>query len=259
MFDKLKGGLTPKERKKIVNSLDYVKNRTHYAEVSVIDVLPKNTYTLTDMDGVQAAFLDKAPDFAEEHTYKVTWNGTEYACVCSVLDTTYSKSLYVGNFFIGGGDGIDTGEPFLIISTIEGDGAGTAMILGVAENTEVTVSITEKAEVVHKLDPKYLPAGVGGGLRVIVTIDPESGVGAYVADKTYSEISEAILNGNMPYVVVGNYCLHLVKSDVLSGVMPMAVELLSHTFSSFNGGYEFSCRIEEDNRVYYEEIQYQTT
>ena len=127
---------------------DYVKNRTHYEETSEEIIIPELTFTPDS--GYMYTLYGTLPLVLGE-TYTVTWDGTDYECVC---DSTLFNGMYalvIGNAMIGG-IGEDTGEPF-IIGMIQEQLA--SMIAG-SDTNEHTVSIKCNKQVVHKLDSKYI-------------------------------------------------------------------------------------------------------
>ena len=69
-------------------------------------------------------------------------------------------------------------------------------------------------EVLTKIEDKavWAPTGGGGAFIVNVTMDENEN---YIADKTYSEISEALMNGQIPYCIFGPTVFYLMESDYL--------------------------------------------
>lgn len=114
-----------------------------------------------------AAFIAASEPIPGE-TYKVIWDGTEYLCVCrseKIHENIDTETIpyWFGNqtLFWNMGLGTDSGEPFCIwsgnteergfaIETLETDAVHTVSIIPVNS--------------VKKLDKKYLPDGIGGGL-----------------------------------------------------------------------------------------------
>lgn len=162
---------------------DYVKNRTHYSEYSVITLVPECSVTIggsltATINGTFIAEVDK--------TYYVTFQGVEYKCVGYPSAINW---VMLGNDALYGGSGMVeyADYPFNIISY----GDGYAEICTNALGT-FTVSITEKEETVHQLDSKYIPSI---DLDETIYVDKKVVVGA-----TKDEISENIAGG----VVVGD-------------------------------------------------------
>lgn len=96
--------------------------------------------------------------------------------------------------------------------------------------------VTENLNILVEDDgeTKRIPASsVGGGMmRVNITMNDEGD--AYIADKTYAEIAEAIIAGIIPYCVFGTFVLSLYHSSVLSEVATFREETKMHKFSALD-------------------------
>ena len=91
---------------------DYVKNRPFYTGDPVKTVLvgESNVSFADGGRGVYYAEFSSTFSATVGETYAVTWDGTDYECVCSVLNSV----PVLGNLSIlGSGD--DTGEPFVML------------------------------------------------------------------------------------------------------------------------------------------------
>lgn len=134
---------------------DFVKNRTHWKEEGVTEILPETT--LDVYDGTVVIPGDLALKADTEYT--VVWNGTTYVRTARSASLNGVPIIAVGNIDALAGTG-DTGEPFAIaygdvfasiIGTpnlgIDFDGSETA-----------TLSITADATIYHKLDNRYIDA-----------------------------------------------------------------------------------------------------
>ena len=66
--------------------------------------------------GLYAAQITNAFEIVEGQTYTVNWDGTEYECVCSAVQSF----LTFGNLSIMG-EGDDTGEPIICGNTPNGN------------------------------------------------------------------------------------------------------------------------------------------
>ena len=88
-------------------------------------------------------------------TYTVNWDGTEYECVGSTLNSM----PVLGNLSIAGA-GDDTGEPFFYVYNIEGP-LGQFATLDTSASHTISVKRIEKK--VTPMAKEFLPAGVGGG------------------------------------------------------------------------------------------------
>ena len=137
------------------NALDYVKNRTHWSEITMTEILPE--CQLTRNSNGAFIFADKL-NIVEGGTYIVKWNGVSYTCVA------WSTELG-GATYTGLGNGIqqgmtDTGEPFYLMQYPDNIAAQVglyAAAIPLDSSTTLTISIVEKVEEAHKLDEKYLP------------------------------------------------------------------------------------------------------
>ena len=97
-------------------------------------------------DRIYATELQSNLDIVEGQTYTVTWDRTEYECVCVYKN----RNLYLGNLsIVGFGD--DTGEPFLYM----GRGFGT---LDTTASHTISVKIT--VEIATPIAEEFLPTGV---------------------------------------------------------------------------------------------------
>ena len=98
-----------------------------------------------------AATITNPPEITEGKTYIVSWDGTEYQCVCGVINVT----IYIGNpAFLGASD---TGEPFIYAYDKNTP-------LGVFETIETsashTISVTTTEEIVTPMAAEFLPSEV---------------------------------------------------------------------------------------------------
>lgn len=99
-------------------------------------------------------------------TYKITWDGVEYTCVCKDASevTTITNVHYFGNVtkILGAGIGVDTGEPFAITINVDTgtDGCGKPVVHTDDSKSWHTMSLTP-VNPVKKIDPKYLPESYG--------------------------------------------------------------------------------------------------
>ena len=93
-------------------------------------------------NGVYGAFLTNALDIVGGQTYTVSWDGTEYECVC--VDN--GKTYFLGNPSIFG-NGDDTGEPFLYdfevnaFATLDTSASHTISVKGI---DEVAIPMSEE-------------------------------------------------------------------------------------------------------------------
>jgi hypothetical protein len=132
------------------NDAGYVKNRTHWSKVSLVEILPECQPEKTDAGII---IRDKISIVAG-HTYIVNWNGTSYTCIAG----SFEGAAFIGNGAYMGMD--DTGEPFMIgcyTDEIAQHAGFYAIIIPLDGSTTCTLSIIERIEEIQKIDNKYLP------------------------------------------------------------------------------------------------------
>lgn len=114
------------------------------------------------------------------------------------------------------------------------DGAvfGTAGVYFTNKNNHYVTKFTN--ETIHPIAAEFLPKSIGNSAYIInVKMDENEN---YIADKTYSEISEALANRQIPYCILGKAVFYLMKSD---GLLTTYAQNFWHSFlnidpSSFN-------------------------
>ena len=161
---------------------DYVKNRPFYTGNPVETVLVEES-TVSFSEGRNGKYqgeLSSTFSATVGETYKVYWDGAAYECTC----VTIKKIPTIGNPSIVG-QGPDTGEPF-VMGILNGEGI---QIVTPETSASHTVSITEFAQEVVKIDEKYLPE-----LPYMDKVNP-TGTGAFSlnrkADTTIGDYSFA--------------------------------------------------------------------
>lgn len=130
---------------------DYVKNRPFYTGDPVETVLvEESTVPFTSpIAGIYYAAIQSIPNPTAGETYKVSWDGATYECICESI----TGHNVIGNPSIIGA-GADTGEPFLISPL--NDYSGTE-IYTLDTSASHTFSISGFVSEVVKIDEKYLP------------------------------------------------------------------------------------------------------
>ena len=146
-------------------------------------------------------------DLVEYETYKVTFNGETYECVCEKTYGTYgdyqTEVYSIGNLTMkNGASDYDTSkEPFLYeLSKVASiDYEMTNFTAYAYKNDDVSISVVGPVFEAEPLPEKFLPAGGGSGgsssgaaMVVTITLNAEGTV--YSADKTFVEIAEAVEN-----------------------------------------------------------------
>jgi hypothetical protein len=186
---------------------DYVKNRTHYEEISrgvsktfdctVIDRRIGNDFTTYEL-GSEPFTVEFVNVIKTNNLFEVIFNGVEY--ICSVIYEPDSVTWLIGNTSLLLGtmlspslvDGflsiaenknllVDTGEPFCIVWH---DSINTIGAMYAFESGTYNVTVTPMERVVHKLDKKYLPDA---------DWNAKEGEAGYIKNKPLSEeISEVL-------------------------------------------------------------------
>ncbi len=128
---------------------DYVKNRPFYTTYVETVLVEESTVPFEDNGGMCVGQLESTFSATVGETYKVSWDGTVYECVCVSMKGT----CVIGNASIIG-EGSDSGEPFFMIifngQGIEIDTADTSV------SHTISISQCVAGEVV-KIDEKFIP------------------------------------------------------------------------------------------------------
>lgn len=104
------GGAQPDWNQNDSTATDYVKNRPFYTGDPVETVLvEESAVSFSGSGGMYSAQIQSNFEATVGETYKVTWDGAAYECVC----VDVRNYLFIGNLSIAG-VGSDTGEPFLM-------------------------------------------------------------------------------------------------------------------------------------------------
>lgn len=130
-------------------AVDYVKNRPFYTGDPVETVFfEESTLSFLDYGGIYGYEGSSKFIATVGETYTVYWDSIAYECVCA----NFQGLSCLGNQHIGL-EGVDTGEPFLIATTVE-----NYMII-YTEDTSAShvISIKGFPKEVVKIDTKYLP------------------------------------------------------------------------------------------------------
>lgn len=138
-----------------VESLDYVKNRTHYEETVENLILEKyglsvNTITTNGCYSNVISTPPSIPVVGEE--YIVYWNNDKYTFIAK----QYSDFLIsIGNTDLLTGD--KTKEPILIMFQVSG---AACLVYSTSAIDVLNLKVTKQETIVHPIDPKYLPTSI---------------------------------------------------------------------------------------------------
>lgn len=146
----------------VVKKLDgkFLPNGVPYKEMGLVEILPEMT-----VEGGEEVPIMTEIELVEGNTYTVKWNGVEYTCVAHKWEMDgFTAGIVVGDYGLITMGAPVTGDPFIIADlsaefAAEAGGVPT-MLMCIDGSTSVTLSITNKAEVAHKIAGELLPEGV---------------------------------------------------------------------------------------------------
>ena len=143
------GGVQPDWNQNDETASDYIKNRPFYEGDPVETVLvEESTVSFSESGGMYLAQIQSNFEATVGETYKVTWDGAAYECVC----VDFENSLFIGNLSIAGA-GSDTGEPFLM-----GINNGSGIVIYTKDaSASHTISISGSIAEVIQIPDKYIP------------------------------------------------------------------------------------------------------
>lgn len=142
------GSVQPDWNQNDSTATDYIKNRPFYTgDPSETVLVEESTVSFRGSGGMYSAQIQSNFEATVGETYKVTWDGATYECVC----VDFRSSLLIGNLSIMGA-GSDTGEPFFM-DIINGSGIGIY-----TKNTSAshTISISGSIAEVTQIPDKYI-------------------------------------------------------------------------------------------------------
>ena len=142
------GGDQPDWNQNDSTATDYIKNRPFYTgDTSETVLVEESTVSFSGSGGMYSAQIQSNFEATVGETYKVTWDGAAYECVC----VDFRNALFIGNLSIAGA-GSDTGEPFLM-SIINGSGFE---IYTKDTSASHTISISGSIAEVVQIPDKYI-------------------------------------------------------------------------------------------------------
>ena len=142
------GGVQPDWNQNDDTAPDYIKNRPFYTgDPSETVLVEESTVSFSGSGGTYLGRILSNFEATVGETYKVTWDGTTYECVC----VDFSNYLFIGNLSIMG-TGSDTGEPFLMSIT---NGRGIEIYTKDASASH-TISISGSIAEVIQIPDKYI-------------------------------------------------------------------------------------------------------
>ena len=153
----------------------YLPDGLPYSETGIVEILPETTIAIYTEEG--GGMYAEPIGLAAGENYTVRWNGVEYNCTAQDYYTDEGEGnsmkigVCMGNIgLVTGGE--DTGEPFAILEITNPEVAaetGVPVVIYALDGSEsIVLSISCEGEIVHKIDNKYLPDGVGYEETVIL-------------------------------------------------------------------------------------------
>lgn len=207
---------------------DFVKNRTHWVEAGgTVPFLPTTDLVLNEDLGGYVIFDPLELTSGGQYVVKFSdgVNSVEYTTMCTDMPENSDGVKWVlGDFGLLSGEPV-TGEPFVILvfdpAFVPDVGFGAAAL---TTGAFTTISIDSIGEVVHKIDPKFLPT-------VSFNVNVWWNGSDYVSDKTYAEIKEA---ESKRYPIVGTFTNKYDKVYTMIGCDASAANLVR--LASFDVG-----------------------
>ena len=150
------GGIQSDWNQNDPSAKDYVKNRTHWAQVETQN-LPEQK--------LESPFLELSPLVLQTvgAPISITIDGTTYSGVTKSFDFNGNTLVYFGNLSLAGlaGDTLeDTGESFLLLGTDVGESCTLVVDEKKYPDSLPTVSGSWQSLIYHKLSNQFLPITV---------------------------------------------------------------------------------------------------
>ena len=217
------GGAQPDWNQNDSTATDYVKNRPFYTGDPVETMLvEESTVSFANSGGSYVAEFPTSFNAEFGKTYKVSWDGTVYECVCENFNNGIPT---IGNQSIIG-VGADTGEAFIIFNESGQNETGWASMTADASDSH-TISISGfGAPEVVKIDEKYIPAIPADKLPAIPVpviefttiisenIANDAQPSFSVSNLSYSEIYSLVEKGNFQIKDSGGYNYRPIQCNI---------------------------------------------
>lgn len=153
-IDPPQSGVQPDWNQNDKTQPDYVKNRPFYTGNPVETVLvEESTVSFANDGGAYMAQFESTFSPTVGETYKVSWDGTVYECICAA----FGSDIVIGNLSIMGADS-DTGEPFVMLVSI----GEVIIIVTLDTSASHTFSISRMAEQIVKIPAKFIDKDASG-------------------------------------------------------------------------------------------------
>lgn len=207
-------------------AIDYVKNRTHWVEQTIEEIVGEQGVVLVETVDIYRANLTNiitAPPCEEDEGYVITIDGVSYNCT-SWIDYAYdaTNTIFIGDSRMWGTEDPmynthPENVPFLIEFYFEGGGGWFGEDLTLSDATIYfadanfhTVKIERELPdqtTYHTLDEKYIPDSIARTNNVITRIDPvvegsfslNRKAGSEIGYHSFSEGQDTIASGSMSH------------------------------------------------------------
>lgn len=213
-IDPPQSGVQPDWNQNDETQPDYVKNRPFYTGDPVDAVLvEESTASFIPADGVYVGLLESTFSATVGETYKVSWDGTVYECVC----VNFYDGAVIGNLSLMG-EGSDTGEPFIMMVY---NGQGIEIYTADASASH-TFSISGMVEPVVKIPAKFIDKDASG----YIVIHKNSTMTEQEAQNYHNEI----LGNEVVFIIWGEMCISNIS---LSGITNIVLKLTTQNGETY--------------------------
>ena len=197
---------------------DYVKNRPFYEDVAETVLLEESILSFTNPEGgFYYAAIPTTIELTAGETYKVSWDGATYECVCESI----MGGSAIGNPSIMNA-GADTGDPFLICPIANNNGTD---IYTRDASASHTISISVFAGELVKIDAKYLPVSTDDSYGVVKKSDIVSAY-SFSGRAPHDQMVDAITAFN-----TGNASIVWDGKKVIGAYYDSSADTISVTFA----------------------------
>ena len=187
---------------------DYVKNRPFYTKPTETVLAEESAVSFANAGGYYAAEFPTSFNAEFGKTYKVSWDGTVYECICEGFN---GRIPIIGNKSIIG-FGSDTGEPFVIFNESGPNETGWASMTTDTSSSH-TLSISVLVTEVVKVDEKYLPTIPADKLPTIPVIKFTIKIATNIANDTQPSFTVSNLSYSEIYAIVEKGIFQIEDSD----------------------------------------------
>ena len=191
-----------------------MQTTTLMAEQELAFALEESLYT---------AYLNEALELVAGQTYTVSWDGTEYECVCRDMGI-----LYIGNPSISG-VGDDSGEPFVYISSMKA-------FATLDTSPSHTISVISITKTIIPIADEFIPIARVPVLEVAGQISTEASASGHYnfLNMTFDEVYAAVNKGlimvrqSIDGTVYAPFSANIDNGDVILNIITINGHELYH-------------------------------